>query len=79
MLVLPPAPALAEMEATSLDSSDIIKALRREGRMDISTHKVGEPGTPACHPGRPSALPLLTRESGGCPQGYVGGRVGDLS
>ena len=47
--------------------------------MDISTHKVGEPRTPVCHPGRPSALLLLTRESGGCPQGYVGGRVGDPS
>lgn len=44
--------------------------------MDISTHKVGELGMPVCHPGRPSALPLLTRESGGCPQGYVCGRGG---
>lgn len=42
--------------------------------MDISTHKVGELGTPVCHPGRPSPLPLVTWESGGCPQGYVGGR-----
>lgn len=46
--------------------------------MDISTHKVGELGMPVCHLGRPSPLPLLTRESEGCPQSYVGGRGGVL-